>query len=85
MRRTLRAIALAVLVVAAGVWLFTGANRSWTRNNEEIKTVDPVTGLDRIEWKGTFVPGVDFLGAAAGMAMILAGGSFIFRDKKAGN
>jgi hypothetical protein len=80
MRKTLRIIALALLLATAGAWLATGANRGWTKTSVPRKTVDEVTGLEAIHYERRFVPGLDFLGAALLGASLLAGGSFLFRN-----
>jgi hypothetical protein len=46
-----------------------------------VKKVDDVTGIEGIEYQRRFVPGLDFLGAAALGAGILAGVSCLFRNK----
>jgi hypothetical protein len=79
MKRALRILAVILVLAAAGFWVAAGANRGWTKNRIQIKTVDPLTGLDEIKWKDQFVPGVEFLGAAGLGAAILAGASFLFR------
>jgi hypothetical protein len=79
MKRTLRMLAL-ILVVAAGLtWLATGANRGWTRTSVPVKTLDAVTGIEGIDYHKQFVPGLDFLGGAMLGAGFLAGTSFLFR------
>jgi hypothetical protein len=85
MRRNLRIGAALVGLAALTFWAATGANRGWSRTSEEIITVDEITGLEKREWKGTFVPGKDFLGATLMVAGILAGASFLCRKKNAGN
>ena len=79
MRKTFRRCALIVLVAAVAIWLASGANGSLTQTQKEITSTDPVTGLEKREWLATFVPGVDFLAAAAAIAGVLAGASFAFR------
>ncbi len=79
MRTGLRALAVVLLVAAMALWLATGTNRGWTKTSIPIRTPDPVTGLEGITWEQHFVPGVDFLGAAALAAGVLAGLSFVFR------
>jgi hypothetical protein len=81
MRKTLRILALAVVLVAAATWLATGANRGWTKTSVPVKTLDEVTGIEGITYQKKFLPGVDFLGAAGGLAVLLAGASFLFRNK----
>ena len=79
MKRILRIIALILIVGALAVWAATGANRGWTKNKVQIKTVDEVTGLEGIQWQDKFVPGVDLLAASTLGAGVLVGISFLFR------
>jgi hypothetical protein len=81
MKRILRIIALILIVGALAVWAATGANRGWTKNKVQIKTVDEVTGLVGIQWQDKFVPGVDLLAASTLGAGVLVGISFLFRTK----
>ena len=81
MKRILRIIALILIVGALAVWAATGANRGWTKNKVQIKTVDEVTGLEGIQWQDKFVPGVDLLAASTLVAGVLVGISFLFRTK----
>ena len=82
MKKTLRMLAVLVLLAAGVTWLATGATIGWTKTSVMVKTPDPVTGLDRISYEKKFAAGVDFLGAAAVVAVGLAGASFFFRNKK---
>src|ERR1035438_1754719 len=82
MKRVLQLMAVLVLVAAGVTWLATGASRGWTKTSMMVKTPDPVTGLDGISYEKKFLPGVDFLGAAAAGAGLLAGTSLFFRNKK---
>jgi hypothetical protein len=81
MKRILRIIALILIVGALAVWAATGANRGWTKNKVQIKTVDEVTGLEGIQWQDKFVPGVDLLAASTLGAGVLVGISFLFQTK----
>ena len=80
MKRTFRILALAIALGAAVAWLGLGANRGWTRTVVPVKTVDSVTGIEGIENRKQFVPGVDLLGGALLAAAAMAGASFIFRN-----
>ena len=82
MRKVLRIFALILILAAATCWLAAGTNLGWTKTSVPLKTVDEVTGLDHIEWQQKLVPGIDFLGATLVAAVVLAGASFAFRDKK---
>ena len=81
MRRILQTLALALVLLAGGLWLAAGANRGWTKTAVPVKTTDEVTGIEGISYQPRFVPGVDFLGAVALGAGALAGVSLLFRTK----
>jgi hypothetical protein len=80
-KKTLQLLAVLVLLAAGTTWLVTGANRGWTKTSVPIKTLDEVTGIEGITYQKKFLPGVDFLGAAFGVAGALAGTSLFFRNK----
>ena len=82
MKKALRILAGGIMVAAAAWWLATGANRGWTKTSVPKKTVDPVTEIEGITYESRFVPGVDFLAAAALGAALLAGTSFLFSKKQ---
>jgi hypothetical protein len=83
MRRALQLLAALVILAAGITWAATGANRGWTKTSVQVKTLDPVTGIEGITYQKKFIAGVDFLGAAFGGAVLLAGSSFLFRKPKA--
>jgi hypothetical protein len=85
MKKALKILSLAVVLAAAIIWLVTGANRGWTKTSVQVKTLDPVTGIEGITYQDKFLPGVDFLGAAAGLAVVLAGSSLFFSNKSKTN
>ncbi len=82
MRNLFRMLSLATLLLAAGVWVLTGANRGWTKNSIPLKSADPVTGIEGVIYERKFVPGVDFLAASGTVAAIFAGASFLFQTRK---
>ena len=82
MKKILQLLAVLVLLAAGATWLVTGANRGWTKTSMAVKTLDPVTEIEGITYEKKFLPGVDFLGAAAMVAGLLAGTSLFFRNKK---
>jgi len=81
MKKLLRIIAVAVALLATATWLATGANRGWTKTSVEKKTVDEVTGLEGITYEKRFSLGLDLLGGALLGAGVIAGVSFLFRNK----
>ena len=83
MRKALRIAAAALAIGAVSFWAAAGANRGWTKTRVPHKVVDSVTGLEGIQWQDKFVPGIDFLGAAALAAGILAGISVFVPAKSA--
>jgi hypothetical protein len=82
MRKTLQLLALLVALAAVVTWAATGANRGWTKTSVPVKTLDEVTGIEGITYQPKFLPGVDFLAAAFGGGVLLAGVSFFFRKQK---
>lgn len=57
----------------AACWLATGANRGWTKTSVAVERTDEVTGIVYREYEKRFSPGVEFLGAGLGGAVLLAG------------
>ena len=85
MKKILQILALLVFLTAAITWAATGANRGWTKTSVAVKTLDPVTEIEGITYQKKFLPGVDFLGCAGAVAVVLAGASFFFRKPKTNN
>lgn len=81
MKRILQILAVLVLLAAGTTWLVTGANRGWTKTSVAVRTLDPVTEIEGITYQKKFLPGVDFLGAAFGVAVLLAVTALFFRNK----
>ena len=65
MGNVLKGIACFVWAAGLGAWLVGGSNTGWTRTQEQVKIVDDVTGLEGVEWRRVFRPGIDALGLAA--------------------
>lgn len=82
MKRTLLILAVVAALGAVFFWLATGANRGWTRTSVPVKTLDQVTGIEGIEYRKQFVPGLDFLAAALLGAALLGGASLLFGNKQ---
>jgi hypothetical protein len=83
MKKLLRVLAAALLIAAVVVWAATGASRGWTKTSVPRKTLDAVTGIEGVAYEPRFVPGLDFLAAAAIAAAALAGASFLVRSRNA--
>jgi len=81
-KKVLRTLAWLLLVAAPALWVGTGANRGWTKTSVPVKRTDEVTGLTVDDYQKRFVPGIDFLGAALFGSGILAGASFLCRNKQ---
>ena len=76
--RRLRLAAAALFGAALLLWLFTGANRGWTKTSVPVKRTDQVTGLSVDDYQKRFVPGVDFLALALLASGTVAGASWLF-------
>ncbi|MSU34340.1 MAG: hypothetical protein EXS36_04385 [Pedosphaera sp.] len=78
MKLGLRLIAGMLLVVGVALWFFGGLNCGWTKTYEEDPTTDAVTNLTYSERRYVFRPGLEFLGATALAAGLLAALSCMF-------
>lgn len=79
MKQKLQAASIILAVIIVGFWFFGGMHRGWTRTNETIMKVDPVTSLDYPVTEKKFTPGVDFLAIGLGASGFLFGLSYLFR------
>jgi uncharacterized membrane protein len=79
MRTALRLIASLLALFTITLWFAGGMNLGFTKTSVMLKSIDPVTEQEIIEWKKQFIPGVDFLGAGAAASVVLFGASFLFR------
>jgi hypothetical protein len=80
MKKGLQLLGALAAVATITLWLATGANRGWTKTSEQVKTLDEF-GLDKIEWRKKFSPGVDAVAIGLLGAGVLAGVSFLFRNR----
>ena len=85
MKKLLQLLALLVVLAASVTWAAAGANRGWTKTSVPHKATDEVTGIEAITYEKKFIPGVELLGMAVAISAVLAGASFLFRNKKPGN
>ena len=81
MRRALQLIAALLAIGVMIAWAATGANCGWTKTKTQMKTIEPVTGLEEIRWEDRFQPGVDILAAALLGAGALAGAARFIKPK----
>jgi hypothetical protein len=81
MRTGLRVAALGLFVVVLALWFFGGMNRGWTKTSIAVARVDEVTEQSYQTWEKRFLPGIDFLGAGAGVSAVLMAASFLFARK----
>ena len=66
-----------IALVVLAFWFFGGPNLGFTKTSVAHIEKDPVTEIETPRYEKRFVPGVDFLAAGLGLAVVLAG-SFIF-------
>lgn len=79
MRRLLRLLALLLGPGALAYWLATGASTGWSKTSVAVKTLDEVTGIEAIDYRSQFVPGIDFLALSGLAAAVAFGVSLRFR------
>ena len=83
MKRSLQILAVVLAVATLSVWLVKGANTGFTKNRVQVKTVDPITEIEQVEWQDKFLPGLDFLGGGLGVAgALLVSSLFIRKSNK---
>jgi hypothetical protein len=83
MKRTLQILAVVLAVATLGLWLAKGANTGWTKNRVQVKTIDPITEIEQVEWREKFLPGLDILGGGlAGAAALIVSSLFIRKPNK---
>lgn len=64
-----------------GIWLGKGAHTGWTQTSVPVKALDEVTGIESITYEDKFLPGIDFLGAMIGGAVVLGAVSAFIKNK----
>lgn len=83
-RLGLRVASVVVLAAAAGFWAAKGAHTGWTMDQVPVKQTDEITGIEFVTYEDRYVPGVDFLGLAGGLAAGLFAVS-LFVQRKTSN
>ena len=73
---------MVLAVAAATIWIVLGANMGWTRTSVPVKILDEVTGIEGIEYRKQFKPGVELLLGALLGAGILGSASLLFRNQQ---
>lgn len=81
MKRGIQILAAVLAVVVVSLWFAKGANTGWTKNRVQVKTIDPVTEIEQVEWQDKFLPGVDILGGGLAVAGVLIVGSLFIRKQ----
>jgi hypothetical protein len=81
MRVILHLIAAIIFLVAILWWCHAGFNQGWTKTNVQVMKFDEITEISYPENVERFVPGVDFLVAAAALYGLMVGGIILYRKK----
>ncbi|KXU37092.1 hypothetical protein AXK12_02300 [Cephaloticoccus capnophilus] len=81
----LRLLSAFCLVFGIVYWSGKGAHTGWSMNRVPVTQVDEITGIEFITYEDRFVPGIEWLGGAVGLAAVAFGLSFFFRTKKTHN
>lgn len=80
--KSLRILALLIVIGAVGFWVSKGAHTGWSQNKVPSKQVDDITGIEYITYEDRFVPGVEWLGTGLGLGAAFFAASFFFRSRK---
>jgi len=81
LRLALRLAAAFCLVFGLTFWAGKGAHTGWSMDRVPTTEVDEITGIEFITYKDRFVPGIEWLGGAVGLAALSFALSFLFRQK----
>ena len=81
MKRAFRILAVVLALAGVLCWIVLGAHRGWSQTSVPVKIVDEVTGIEAVEYRRQFVPGLDFLGSTLLGAGALAAISLFFRKQ----
>ena len=81
MKRAIQIAAAVLAIATVGLWFAKGANSGWTKNRVQVKTIDPVTEIEQVEWQDKFLPGLDILGGGLVAAGALIVGSLFIRKQ----
>ncbi len=79
MRAVIRAAALVLFLATVGLWAGLGGTLGWTKNQVPEKRTDPVTGIEFVEYRKAFVPGVEFLALGVGGAVVIFAATLFVR------
>jgi hypothetical protein len=82
MRIIFRVVALLVAATTFLWWCSAGLNKGWTKNTVQVMKYDEITEISYTESVERFVPGVDFLAVGIVLALVIFGGSFLFRKRR---
>jgi hypothetical protein len=81
MRAILHLTAATIFLAAIIWWCLAGYNLGWTKTNVQVMKFDEITEISYPENVERFVPGVDFLVAAAAIYGLMVGGIILFVKK----
>ena len=81
MKRALQILAVVLAVATVAFWLAKGGHTGWSQDRVQVKTVDPITELEQIEWQDQYVPGLNMLGGGLAVAVALLVGSLFIRKQ----
>ncbi len=82
MNRIFRGSALVLALAGLGVWVAMGAHRGWTQTSVAVKVADEVTGIEAVQYRSGFVPGVDFMAGVLVASGALGAASLLFRNQQ---
>lgn len=78
----LRRAAILLLVSMLTWWVAAGAHRGWTMTSVPTRVLDEVTGIEAVVYEKRLVPGLDVVGAVAGMSFLMIGVSLLGRSSR---
>ena len=79
--KLLRILAIVIMFSALGFWVWTGMHIGFSKDRVAIERVDPITEIEYVEYEERFVMGIEYLGAALAVSLLLFGASYLIPKK----
>jgi hypothetical protein len=79
MKMVVRGFALLLFVATIGLWAGLSGSFGWTKTKIPHDRIDPVTGINYVEWTPGFSPGVEFLALGVGGSVLIFAATLFVR------
>jgi len=81
-KKSLRILSVAVLLLGAGLWAAHGFHTGWTKTQTEVTKVDEITGLEYKEYEDHLTLGIEVPVVSVAASVGFFGLSLLIRNKR---